>query len=1183
MRRGLQWVVRRRLAFGRGPAGWIAGILLALLTLTSLIAVFIGWRMAKAPISLDFAIPQIEQALAPADGTLAVELGGFQLRRDGLAFVLEAENMAVYRVDPVKGRETAALATLPTAQIHMSVPALIQDGILAPNRVTTQGLRVTAERGPDGIEMTVVDGGEAGADSMRLSAFRRLLNRDARLRYLKSVEMTDLTFRVLDPLLGISWETQGTDMRFVNGDNGLIWDGQARLETHLPGPDTSVEDGGLIRWHLTLPPEAEAPTGGSIGPADVSARLVVELEELEPAPIIELVPGLRDIVRWHGAVSGTLQTAFQTNSLPDSIEYALQVGEGRLLLPGSDRYLGFQSARLAGGLRLDGQTLEVDELTLLYPGGIARLRGNGVLRDDETVQVQLSGSGLNLAWLSTLVPGSERLSAVDVSLATDITASLRPDGGIDRAAVSVRSDPGRVALSGILPAPVSVARSALDLRIADGGRRIELQRLDLRLPRAAGKPDLPISITGSAIKGGEAQLQVVAGELDVSDMKRLWPFDVGEGARVWIVDQVSEGLVPEMTADIAFRLPDGPDFSEPENVRVEARMPLRDVTLTYWPPMPEATGIDADARITEKLFEATILRGTSAGMQITGGNLEFTGLDKGKGHEHTAMSFDMTGPARNLMAVLDRPPLGFARYLDLPPEEIDGTISGTLKAAFPPIQELELEQIDIEAVGATRDLTLPNAAFDQDLQQGRIAFNVDKSALKLDGDAVLAGAEVALQGDLRFVDSAPFRSRFQLQGTLDDAARQQLGFSEFPFSPDVVSGPVKLEMTATEPRNGSTVIDVAADLSDATVALDLLDWQSPPGDYAAVSAQVRIANGRLRRVDAFRVTAPQLSMAGDVEWPEAGEASPTVRIGELRHGAGTNVTVLGAPAPEGGYRVSVAGQRLDVRPLLNGLTQSGNGDSPSAGEDRLFMDLTVEAMQVGSGPPLSNVRGIGLLVGDDLRTASLAATSEGGGQVSMEVQADGTAALNASDAGALLAALGISERVEEGNLQVNARLPRDGGAIAGTVLMWSGVFREAPFMVRLFSGGTINRPELVRSWSIDRFDTSFSLDRGILNLEDGRLSGGELGATFQGWVDLNRNMLDISGAIVPVYSVNRVLRAIPLIGDVLTGGEGLFAANYRATGNAEEPEFNVNPLTAFAPGLLRRLFGGTASDPPQGQ
>ena len=137
-------------------------------------------------------------------------------------------------------------------------------------------------------------------------------------------------------------------------------------------------------------------------------------------------------------------------------------------------------------------------------------------------------------------------------------------------------------------------------------------------------------------------------------------------------------------------------------------------------------------------------------------------------------------------------------------------------------------------------------------------------------------------------------------------------------------------------------------------------------------------------------------------------------------------------------------------------------------------------------------------------------------------------------------------------------------------------------MMRLLSGGVINRPAIAESWALDRMDSTFALDGGVLSFEEGRVSGGELGATFRGWIDLNRDLLDVSGAIVPAYSVNRVLRAIPLLGSVLTGGEGLFAANYRATGALEEPNFNINPLTALAPGMLRKLFGDNASQPPTG-
>jgi hypothetical protein len=68
--------------------------------------------------------------------------------------------------------------------------------------------------------------------------------------------------------------------------------------------------------------------------------------------------------------------------------------------------------------------------------------------------------------------------------------------------------------------------------------------------------------------------------------------------------------------------------------------------------------------------------------------------------------------------------------------------------------------------------------------------------------------------------------------------------------------------------------------------------------------------------------------------------------------------------------------------------------------------------------------------------------------------------------------------------------------------------------------------------------------------------------------------MDISGTLVPVYTLNRIVGAIPLVGDLLTGGEGqgLFAATYAMRGALGEPQTSVNPLSVLAPGFIRNLF-----------
>jgi hypothetical protein len=83
-----------------------------------------------------------------------------------------------------------------------------------------------------------------------------------------------------------------------------------------------------------------------------------------------------------------------------------------------------------------------------------------------------------------------------------------------------------------------------------------------------------------------------------------------------------------------------------------------------------------------------------------------------------------------------------------------------------------------------------------------------------------------------------------------------------------------------------------------------------------------------------------------------------------------------------------------------------------------------------------------------------------------------------------------------------------------------------------------------------------------------------IGLTAKGSISRPDGKLDLAGLIVPVNSVNRVIGAIPLLGDLLTGGPGggLFAVSYRLAGTSDEPSISVNPLTALAPGALRTLL-----------
>lgn len=74
----------------------------------------------------------------------------------------------------------------------------------------------------------------------------------------------------------------------------------------------------------------------------------------------------------------------------------------------------------------------------------------------------------------------------------------------------------------------------------------------------------------------------------------------------------------------------------------------------------------------------------------------------------------------------------------------------------------------------------------------------------------------------------------------------------------------------------------------------------------------------------------------------------------------------------------------------------------------------------------------------------------------------------------------------------------------------------------------------------------------VLTFSKGRAYGPSLGITVEdGAVNIDNKHVNVSGTVVPSYTLNTVLGNIPVIGEALSGGkgEGVFAATYKVEGN----------------------------------
>lgn len=295
-------------------------------------------------------------------------------------------------------------------------------------------------------------------------------------------------------------------------------------------------------------------------------------------------------------------------------------------------------------------------------------------------------------------------------------------------------------------------------------------------------------------------------------------------------------------------------------------------------------------------------------------------------------------------------------------------------------------------------------------------------------------------------------------------------------------------------------------------------------------------------------------------------------------------------------RLQIAGSELALR-----LERGGPGFAGRLGGALLRLDPWLEpgsAPTPGRLPPLAlevaveELRARGLVLrglggrieteASGVRAVELAARHGDGAPFRLRLAPEAPRPrllLVSEDAGGLLEVVDpAAELGEGGRLRLEGELGAAAGEpdFRGRLEVREVMLRRAPVLARILAlaslGGVLDQLR-GRGLRIDRADAELELARSVLLVREGRARGAELGITAEGRIDLASGALDLSGTIVPIYTLNRFVGRLPVVGRLLRGegGVGAFAASWWARGTAAEPEVVVNPLTLVVPGFLRDL------------
>jgi uncharacterized protein YhdP len=710
----------------------------------------------------------------------------------------------------------------------------------------------------------------------------------------------------------------------------------------------------------------------------------------------------------------------------------------------------------------------------------------------------------------------------------------------------------------------------LDLDLGGGSTlRVKgnIEGLTPAMIAGAGKPASPLPV----------KLDLILADVPVAQFESLWPPALSRGGRRWVLANIHDGVLDE--AAVRLDLAVDPAARSAEVVSAHGTMRYRDATISYFPGLSPVRKVSGTATLDDKRLVFTPSGGWVKSVQLTGGSLQIT--DLGAPVEWLTVDLSLAGPIRDVLETIDVKPLRYAHDIGVDPAQVSGRTEANLHFKLPLLKDLKLDQVQYAVKANLSGTAITDVAMNRNLTDGDLALEITRPGAHLRGTSRFDGVPLSIDANLFFKPTDGARARYRVALTMDEEQRRRLAFD---FLPNRVAGPVGVDLTYWTLDAARAKAEAALDLRSASLSVAEAGWKKPPGAPAGAKLVLDLQNEQVTRLRDIEVKAAGLdgSFAVALE-PDTGRIN-RVDVQRLVI-ADDDVSGSVMRRSEGGWQIDLRGRNLDLSHWIKDAHKKA-----SVTDGPLQIDARLGRLVVGPQREVREVAARLLREGADWRAAQIDARFPNGRRLSLQsaAQAGGrNLTFRSDDMGSTLSLLDINDSIVGGQVTVTGQTVDKAGkqVVVGHIEGADYSLVRAPVFARILSLPSFGGAASMLAGSGIPFSTlrgDFAYGEDRLVLDNLVAYGGAIGVTGNGVADLGRDRLDLQGTIVPAYALNSIIGNIPVIGSLLLGGEGqgLFAANYRVTGSAADPQVSVNPLSALAPGFLRRLFQPNFGVPP---
>ena len=703
----------------------------------------------------------------------------------------------------------------------------------------------------------------------------------------------------------------------------------------------------------------------------------------------------------------------------------------------------------------------------------------------------------------------------------------------------------------------------------------------------------------SSPKDLQVELKAAVSGLPINNLYDYWPRYISPKAWDWCKESLADGVIND--ADFSFKF--GYDKSKKsfgfKDLSGSSR--ISGASLDYLTGMPKITSIDGNIQFHLDKLLIDFNKGISDDVILNGGNVELYDLDKED--NFAKINLQAVGSITDILKLIDHKPLEYTSAMGINPETIKGTANTDLGLEFEMKTDLTPEEVNVNIKSQLNDIVINDVIQGKKIEAKRLDLLATNKNLLITGVTNFEGLPINLLWDENFT-AKNYNSKYQLSFNFDNNMKEKLGIDFSALSAPYIQGSVPTEAIITTYDNDKININVKGNLKSAKIDYSFLGLKKNSGVSGEITASIDMEKGIVKNVPNFSLSKPDFNIDGEMSFTPDGKikevnikkikgpkTSANARIEFLEQPEKVKITVSGNSYNLSDFFAKDESEIQEAKKRRKQLKLKNLDDEDKDElEDVMTADINiaVNSLWTNENIAIRNfagsaklVNGIGIqdmhLIGDFIPKKK--SKKEKKAQLKLDYEArpnnEYLLTIESDDAGSTLKFLRLYDNMSGGKLSINARRSADKNLIGHAKIRDFNIYNTPVFAKLLTVASLSGMVNLLTGEGIvfSHFDAPFEYKNKVLSINDANAFGNVVGITAKGKYYYKYQEFNIDGVIAPAYGLNTFIGSIPIVGNLLSGKDGtVFAANYKITGDIDDPKIKINPLSALSPNSLKELM-----------